>query len=363
MKTSRLVLSTAAIASLLLAGCGGETTPPTSDGSAAPAAAGSGEASAAPADDFDALIAKAKEEGKVVWYTSVPSERAEQIGQMFKDKYGIEPIVHRSGGEDILQKFLLEEEAGRVQNDVLTITDPAAFINLKEKGVLTCFKPPNFDEVLDDAKDADGCWIASRVNAYVMAVNTSKVSELPKSFDDLTDSKYKGQISYVNPNFSSGSLIVTAALAKDKGWDWFEKFVKNDPFVVKGNNDTMQKVATGERPIATFVNSTYVADAKKEGQQVDWVFPSDGTYMVPAPSAVMKAAPNPSAGKLLAAFILTEEVQQLMIDDGNYGALKSLPVPEGQPELKDLKVPEIDYDAIAEEGNTVRDKFTAMLKK
>lgn len=311
---------------------------------------------------LDNLVEAAKEEGQAVWYTSIPSERAEEIGDMFTDEYGIDVVVQRSGGADILQKFLLEEEAGRVQNDVLTISDPAAFINLEEDDALTCFVPRNFDAVPDFAKDADGCWIATRVNAYVIAYNTQEVSEPPTGFEDLLDSRFDGELAYVNPNFSSGALIVTAGLANDLGWDWFEDFAESDPFVVKGNNDTMQTVVTGQRGVATFVNSTYVAQAKAEGQPVEWVFPEDGVYLVPAPSAVVAGAPNPAAGKLLADFLLTDSVQQLMIDDGNYAAVERLPAPEGQPQVEDLTRLEVDYDKLAGNANEVRDRFNSIVQ-
>lgn len=313
-------------------------------------------------ESLDNLVAAAEEEGQVVWYTSIPSERAEEIGDMFNEEYGIEVVVQRSGGADILQKFLLEEEAGRVQNDVLTISDPAAFINLKQDDALTCFVPTNFDAVPEFAKDDDGCWIATRVNAYVIAYNTQEVSEPPTGFEDLLDSRFDGDLAYVNPNFSSGALIVTAGLANDKGWDWFEEFAAGDPFVVKGNNDTMQTVVTGQRGVATFVNSTYVAQAKAEGQPVEWVFPEDGVYLIPAPSAVVAEGPNPAAGKLLANFLLTDPVQQLMIDDGNYAAVESLPAPEGQPQVEDLTRLEVDFDKLAENANEVRDRFNSIVQ-
>lgn len=311
---------------------------------------------------LDSLVEAAKEEGEVVWYTSVPSERAEEIGKMFTDEYDIDVVVQRSGGEDILQKFMIEEDSGRVQNDVLTITDPAAFISLKADDALTCFVPRAFDTVPDYAKDAEGCWIATRVNAYVIAYNTKEVMDPPAGFDDLLDSRFSGDLAYVNPSFSSGALIVTAALANDKGWDWFERFAENDPFVVKGNDDTMQKVVTGERGVATFVNSTYVAEAKAEGQSVDWVFPEEGIYMVPAPSAVVAGAPNPAAGKLLADFLLTDPVQQLMVDDGNYAAVDGLPEPEGQPTVEDMKRLEIDFEELVGSADDARDHFDSIIQ-
>lgn len=350
----RSKLSFVSVFLLLLAGCGG---------GAPSASPGDSITDVTSQQSLDDLTKAAKDEGNVTWYTSIPSERANQIGDMFKKKYGIDVLVLRSGGSDILQKFLLEEEAGRVKNDVLTISDPAAFISLKAEDKLTCFKPDAFDSVPDDAKDPDGCWIATRVNAYVIAYNTKEITDPPTSFEDLADPRFADEIGYVNPSFSSGALVATAALAKDKGWEWMEKLAKNGLLVVKSNNQLMQTVVTGERGIASFVNSTYVSEAKAAGQPVEWVFPEDGMLMLPAPSAVVADAPNPSAGKLLANFLLTAEVQQLMVDDGNYAAIKQLPPPEGQPKSEDIKRMGVDFDKLAETGSTVRDRFKSVVKK
>lgn len=342
-----------AAAACLLTACGGQA----SDGSASESITEvTDEAS------LENLVEVAQDEGQVVWYTSIPSERAEQIGDMFSDEFGVEVVVQRSGGADILQKFLLEEEAGRIQNDVLTVSDPAAFINLKQDDALTCFVPRDFDAVPAYAKDEDGCWIATRVNAYVHAYNTQEVEKPPTGFRDLVDSRFEGKLAYVNPNFSSGALIATAGLANDLGWEWFEELAGTDPFVVKGNNDTMQTVVTGQRGVATFVNSTYIAQAKAEGQPVEWVFPEDGVYLIPAPSAVVADGPNPAAGKLLANFLLTDAVQQLMIDDGNYAAVETMPAPKGQPAVDELTRREVDFDKLAENANDVRDRFNSIVQ-
>lgn len=351
MRSRTFLLATVA---LLLTACGSQAG--STDGPSAAIAGVPDQAT------LDALTNAAQDEGQVVWYTSVPSGRAEQIADMFTAEYSIEVLVQRSGGADILQRFLLEEEAGRVQNDVLTISDPAAFINLKRDGALTCFAPRNFDAVPATSKDVDGCWIATRVNAMVTAYNTQQITEPPTGWEDLLDPRFADDLAYVNPNFSSGALIVTAGLANDQGWDWFDSLGRNNPFVVRSNNQLMESLVTGERSIGAFVNSTYVADAKADGQPIGWVFPEDGVYMIPAPSAVVAGAPNPAAGKLLADFLLTDAVQQLMVDDGNYAAVENMPAPAGQPALDEMTTLDINYEELADRVDSVRDQFNSVIQ-
>ena len=52
------------------------------------------------------LIEAAKKEGKVVWYTSVDLQLAEQIGKAFEAKYpGVACKVERTGAERLLQRI------------------------------------------------------------------------------------------------------------------------------------------------------------------------------------------------------------------------------------------------------------------
>src|SRR5436305_11454994 len=118
-----------------------------------------------PAYAQDAVeLAKAKAEGKVVWYTSTPIEQAQKIIGRFKQQTGIEVELFRSGGSAILSRFQQEMTAGRAAADVLTHSDPAAAHALAKRGFVVAFKPKNFDKVPDAAKDADGAFVGQRLN-------------------------------------------------------------------------------------------------------------------------------------------------------------------------------------------------------
>src|SRR5690349_7105214 len=91
---------------------------------------------AAPAFAQDAVdVAKAKAEGKVVWYTSTPLPQAQKTANMFEKEYGIKVELFRSGGSAVLRRFQQEIGAGRFAADVLITSDPAAATALAKKGV------------------------------------------------------------------------------------------------------------------------------------------------------------------------------------------------------------------------------------
>src|SRR5437016_8847990 len=89
-----------------------------------------------PAYAQDAVdVAKAKAEGKVVWYTSTPIPQGQKIVDLFQKETGIQVEMFRSGGSAVLRRFQQEFDARRIAADVMTTSDPAASASLARKGV------------------------------------------------------------------------------------------------------------------------------------------------------------------------------------------------------------------------------------
>src|SRR4051795_8803021 len=128
-------------------------------------------------------LAKAKAEGKVVWYTSTPLPQAQKIVNMFEKEYGIKVEMFRSGGSAILRRFQQEIDAGRIAADVLTTSDPAAAAMVTRKGIFVAFKPKNFDKVPDAAKDKDGNFVAQRLNLMTNYIRSHKGAPPPAPTD------------------------------------------------------------------------------------------------------------------------------------------------------------------------------------
>ncbi len=98
-----------------------------------------------PAHAQDAVDpAKAKAEGKVIWYTSTPIDQGQKIVDAFQKETGIKVEMFRSGGSAILRRFQQEMDAGRVAVDVLTHSEPAAANALGKKGLFARLQAEEF---------------------------------------------------------------------------------------------------------------------------------------------------------------------------------------------------------------------------
>ncbi|MDB5649708.1 MAG: extracellular solute-binding protein family 1 [Hyphomicrobiales bacterium] len=306
----------------------------------------------------------AKKEGKVIWYTSTPIETAQRLSNKFQEVSGIKVELFRSGGSAILRRFQQEGQAGRVLVDVITHSDPAAANAMAKKGLFLPFKPSHWEKVPDEAKDPDGNWVAQRLNLMTIYLRTDKVAaaDRPKAWSDLVDPKYKGAMVTTDPSFASLQVAVVGMLAKRLGWEYLEKLRKNDIMVVQGNQQVSEMLKRGERTIAVGASDNYAFDDKKAGLAVETVYPTDGTFVVPSPTSVVKNSPNPNAAKAFAEFMLSDTAQRMFPEDGNFAARTDMPAPEGNPSLAKISIMGIDNEYIEKENARIKKRFNEIMQ-
>jgi len=306
----------------------------------------------------------AKREGKVVWYTSLPIALSQRLAGLFEQRSGIKVELFRSGGSAILRRFLQERDAGRVLADVLYTADPAATASLAAKDAFVAFQPKNFDRIADVAKDPQGRYYALRLNMITLFARTDLVApaDVPKSWRALADAKYKGKLVIADPSFTAVQVAVVATLATKLGWSYYESLRRNDAMVVPGNQQLTDMLKRGERMIAAGGLDSYAFDARREGHRIASIVPSDGGFAVPGPVAVLKGSPNPNAAKAFVEFLISDEVQEIVVADGAYSARTDLPPPEGEAALKDLNLLAVDYDALEKSAPAIKKRFNEVFQ-
>lgn len=314
------------------------------------------------ASDVD--LAAAKKEGKVVWYTSTPIETAQKIAGLFEAETGIKVEMFRSGGSAILRRFLQEQQAGRVAVDVMTTSDPSASAALARKGTFVAFKPKNFDRIVEEGRDKDGYYVAQRLNLMTIYARSDKVAaaDLPKTWSDLLDARHKGKLIMTDPSFTALQLTVVGMMSKNLGWGFYESLRKSDVMVVQGNQQVSDNIKRGERLIAVGALDSYAADDRKAGHPIVTILPSDGTFVIPAPTAVIKGSPNPNAAKLLAEFMISDAAQKLLPAEGSYAARKDIAPPAGGAPLDTVKIIPVDYDYIEKEAARIKKRFNEIFQ-
>src|SRR5882724_2011267 len=245
------------------------------------------------------LIAAAKKEGRVVYYTSIDLPVAERLAKAFEAKYpGIAVRVERTGAERVFQR-IGQEYASRIYSvDVVNSSDAAHFIVWKREGLLEPYVPEDVAKYYPaEHKDPDGMFASFRVWLSVIAYNSSlvKAEDAPKSFADLLDPKWVGKIVKAHPGYSGTIMTATYQMQRDLGWPYFEKLAKQRIMQVQSSADPPKKLALGERAVMADGNEYNIFVMKEQGQPVEIVYALEGSPLVVGPNGIFKAAPNPNA--------------------------------------------------------------------
>ena len=252
------------------------------------------------------LAEGAKKEGVVSIYTSMPLDDMAALTSAFEAKYGVKAKVWRSGSEKILQRGLLEAKANRFEVDVFETNSPETEVLSREK-VLIAGNSPFLNELIPQAIPSHREWIATRLNIFTCAYNTKlvKKEELPKTYQDLLDPKWKGKLS-VEADDSDWLAETVMKMGEEKGLALFREIArKNAVSVRKGHTLLSNLVASGEVPLALTVYNYKIEQMKNSGAPIDW-FALDPTIARPNANGVARNAPHPHAALLFQDFELTE---------------------------------------------------------
>ena len=278
-----------------------------------------GEVRAATAEPITpALVEAARKEGKLAFYTAMDLPVAEKFAKTFEAKFsGITVRVERSGAERVFQRIGQEIESRIYAVDVVNSADGAHFIVWKRNDWLTPYLPEEAARHYPaEYYDPNGLWVTTRVWLSSLGYNTNlvKAQDAPRSFADLLDPKWMGKMVKGHPAYSGTIMNATFQIARDLGWDYFEKLARQRVLQVQSATDTPKKIALGERAIMIDGAGYLVIQAKEHGEPVDVIYPAEGTPLATSPSTVFKGAPNPNAARLFFNWLHGREAQQLLVD-------------------------------------------------
>jgi iron(III) transport system substrate-binding protein len=318
-------------------------------------------AAPAPSPVTPDLIAAAKKDGKVVFYTSIELRLAERLGKEFEARYpGVTVQVERTGAERVYQRVAQEEASGVHAADVVETSDIGHALAWKASGLLAPYVPEDVAKFPAVARDPDGAFAADRATLSVLGYNTKlvKAEDAPKSFADLLLPQWKDKIVKAHPGYSGSIMTATFEVSQALGWDYLKKLSEQHIMQVQSATEPARKVALGERPVMADGVEYVLAELKASGAPVAIVYPSEGTPLIIGSAAVMKDAPHPNAARLFISYLFSREGQQLMTD---VGWLRSFH-PEvkenaGRPPLSALKLLTADPKAQEKAVEDVRRKY------
>jgi ABC-type Fe3+ transport system substrate-binding protein len=283
------------------------------------------------------LMEGAKKEGKISWYTTlIVDQVVRPVKEAFEKEYPFVQVEYfRGNSERLVQKMFAEYQGKRYEADIVdgTVTAPM----VKKGGYLQRFYSPYLAEYPAELKDPQGYWGVSNVYYFALGYNTRMVksNELPKTYDDLLNPRWKGQMMWSTSRGSGAPMFIGNVLqhmGTEKGKAYLQRLkTQNVAKTTASARQLLDLVIAGEYPLALHIFNHHAHISKSAGAPVDWYALEPASATINTISPVTRA-PHPYATMLLIDFILSERGQKV------FQAVNYLPshpkVPAKQPDLK-----------------------------
>jgi iron(III) transport system substrate-binding protein len=289
------------------------------------------------------LYEAAKGEGEITWYTGqLQAEPSEAIGRAFTERFpGIKCNVVRTTSQVAFQRLSQDARARVAQCDVFSSTDYSHFTFLKREGRLMPYKPVNAAGMVKgarDAADADGHFQITYLALYLLARRGDRLSEAeaPKSWRELTDPKWRDKLAVGHPGFSGAIGNWAIMMRKAYGEQYFRELERNKPQIGRSAGDPVTTLNAGERLVGVAIPSAATLFSASRGNPLSLVYPSDGTLMVPSPSAAIANAPRPNAAKLFMEFMTSPAYSAATRPFFAESLRPEVPPPEGSRPLDEI---------------------------
>ena len=285
------------------------------------------------AQDF----AKAKQEGRIVFYTSWGPSDADYVVKAFEKKYApLKVETVRASSERTLTRLLSEHRAGTFLGDVVAVSGIQSGI-LKAKGALDRYQSPQAVNFPAEWRDPDGYGTGLHQTIYVIGYNSRLISAeaAPKSYEDLLQPRWNRQLGWdTEEYYLFGALL--KARGKEKALEYWRRLAAQQINFRKGYTLISELVAAGEFPVAVALYQHRVDEYAEKGAPLQWIAPNPLVGGDPNKISLLKNAPRPNAAKLFIDFMLSAEGQKLLQDKGRTpGRIGMAP---RNPRLKGAKI-------------------------
>ncbi|HLH98314.1 MAG TPA: extracellular solute-binding protein [Xanthobacteraceae bacterium] len=262
-------------------------------------------------DRLARLAAAAKKEGVVTLYTSRVAEDTAPLGEDFTKRYGVAVQLWRASNQDIIQRAVAESRAGRCPADVISSGTPALEPLYREQ-LLQPVKSPTTAELMPQALRPHGAWVGVSVNIIASAYNADlvKPQDVPKSYDDLKDPKWKSRLT-IEAQDADWFAALADKLGEEKTTALFREIVRVNGISTRiGHTLIANMVAEGEVPLALTTYSYKPEQLTRLGAPIRTLYLPPLIALATGVS-VTRCAPHPNAAVLFYEYMLREGQQVL----------------------------------------------------
>ncbi len=288
-------------------------------------------------DRMEKIVAAAKREGTLTIYTTFAEKDQPALFKPFETRYGVKIIVWRAGTDKVLQRTIAEAAARKYNVDAIHFGSPEMEALSREK-ILQPVASPVHRDLQPGSVPPHKEWAATLLSVWVQVYNSNliKKEDLPRTYKDLLDPKWKGKLGIEAKNQDWFASVVEVMGGGEKGLDFFRDLVAQNGISARTGHTLLNNmVIAGEVPLALTVYNYMPEQARKKGAPIDW-FALEPAVARSNAIGIARRAPHPNAALLFYEYMLGE-AQQFLVGMDYVPANMRVPSP-----LKNVKILQTD---------------------
>lgn len=290
--------------------------------------------SAAGATTLKDVIEGAKKEGTLVFFGAGEQYNANQIAEGIKNTFGVDLKVTTLPGRqtEAMAKVAMEIQAGlQPSYDLFVATHTNIMSVCRPKELLADVDWPSLINEVNNLgkegvkinphdyipKPADYFVESGYVQTIIYNPEKIDKKDLPKSFAEMTDPKWKGKFGWLKYPVANAEVCYFLGMPDDKGVQFIRDIMKNKP-VLESFDAMTAKMAMGEVAFAVMGSQELTRLQQKDPNcKLTWEPIGDFTLVMEIPKLVIKGAKNINAAILTTLWFGTPAGQALQKSYGS----------------------------------------------
>jgi iron(III) transport system substrate-binding protein len=215
-------------------------------------------------------VAAARKEGTLTLYTTIAEKDLPTLLKPFESKYGIKVTIWRAGTSNVLQRAVQETAAKKYDVDVIHIGSPEMEALAREQILLPITSPVQND-LQAGSVPAHHQWAATLLSVWVQAYNTKliKKDQLPKTYKDLLDPKWKGKLGIEGKDEDWFASVVDIMGGGETGLKFFRDLMATNGLSVRQGHTLLNNLVISGRGAARAQHLQLHAGAGEEEGRAD----------------------------------------------------------------------------------------------
>ena len=230
----------------------------------------------------------------------------------------------------------LQAQQAKPEYDLVCMDDGPQSV-AADRGMLapiTTAAVPNYADTIPGARGAGDTGVGYGLLAMGLVYSPDALKKAnvaaPQSWNDLADTRFKGLVGMPSIGTTPG-IFALLMLAQSNGGSvenadpGFAKLKAAKPNIAEfsASSEMSKQLQQGDIAVSVWTNSETARFVKRTGFPLVFVYPSEGSPIVMPMLNLVKNSSNPKGGAALMNFILSEEMQMVLVRESRVGPVNA----------------------------------------